>query len=51
MVLLTDTNLSTKGVDKTRGFYRGEDILKYCDGGITRSRPVFLSSKDLGAER
>ena len=47
---MIDTNLSTKG-EINRKVSRGEDILKSCDGGITRTSIVFLSSKDLGAMR
>jgi hypothetical protein len=51
VVLLMNTNLSTKRVDLVVRLNRGEDILNSCDGGITRSGSVFLRPKVLGTER
>jgi hypothetical protein len=51
VVLLMNTEHSTKGVDPAEKRCRGEDILKSCDGGITRSSSVFLKPKVLRTER
>jgi hypothetical protein len=51
VVLLSDINLSTKIVGTVARRYRDEDILKNCDGGITRSSSVFCLSKTDEAER
>jgi hypothetical protein len=48
------TNRTGGAVDWHTVLYQGsccEDILKSCDGGITRTSIVFLSSKDMGAIR
>lgn len=50
VVLLMNTNLSTKIIGSAVRLNRGEDILKSCDGGITQSSPVFLRPKILKAE-
>ena len=58
---IREVSQSRKTTSRTGGavdwhwvLYQGnfcEDILESCDGGITRSCPVFLGSKDLEAER
>ena len=51
VVLVGNTEYSTKGVGPAERQCRGEDILNSCDGGITPSCSVFLRPKVLRTER